>query len=76
MEGLFLHQMLKAMDQETWGEGLFSGSSAGRVFRARRNEKLAEELGRREALGLSEVLYRELAEQVAGTGRAEKQESE
>ncbi len=76
MEGLFLHQMLKAMDQQTWGEGLFGGSSAGRVFRARRNAALAEELGRREALGLSDVLYRELAEQVEGAGRAEAQESE
>lgn len=64
VEGLFLGQLLAAMQQPTWGKGLFGASPAEMLFRSRHSQELAGELGRREALGLSEMLYRELAGQL------------
>ena len=63
IEGLFLGQLLAAMERPPWGEGLLGGSSGERIFRSRHTQELAAELGRREALGLSKMLYRELSGQ-------------
>ncbi len=61
VEGIFLQQLLSAMDRSPWGEGLLSSGSGERVFNSLRNRELAGELAQREALGLSEMLYRELS---------------
>ena len=79
VEGLFIGQLLAAMERSPWGEGALGGSSAERLFRSNHNQELAAEMGRREALGLSEMLYRELArnlEQRAPEQARESQPSE
>lgn len=64
VEAIFIDRLLAAMDRSPWGEGLFGGSTAEQVFRMQRNQQLAVEMSRREALGIGEMLYRELAGQL------------
>lgn len=61
VEGLFIGQLLAAMERPTFGAGVLGQSGAARIFAAQRTQALAREMGARGELGLAEMLYRELA---------------
>ncbi len=61
VEGLFIAQLLAAMDRPAWGEGALGSSAESRMFAAQRNRELAADMGRRGELGLADMLYRELS---------------
>ncbi len=69
VEGLFLRRLLDAMDRPSFGEGILGSSNGSRIFRARRNQALADEMGRRGDLELAQMLYEDLTDQ---TGAAER----
>jgi len=68
MEGLFLSQLMSAMDRPTFGEGVLGSSRATALFRTRHNQAIAYEMGRRGELGLARVLYDDLTHQADATG--------
>jgi Rod binding domain-containing protein len=63
VEGLFLSQLMEAMDASTFGGGVFGESGATALFRTRRNQAIADEMGRRGELGLAQMLHDDLAGQ-------------
>jgi flagellar protein FlgJ len=63
VEGLFLSQLMEAMDRPAFGEGMLGNSRATSLFRSRRNQAIADEMGTRGDLGLAEMLYRDLSNQ-------------
>jgi len=66
VEGLFIAQLLAAMDRPAWGEGALGGSAESRMFAAQRNRELAADMGRRGELGLADMIYRELSRSATG----------
>ena len=67
VESLFINELLNVMERQSFGDGILSGGVAGQVMRAQRNAALAEEMGRRGALGLARMLYEEFAREVGDT---------
>lgn len=61
IEGLFISHLMAAMDRPTFGQGVFGNSPATELFRDRRNEALADEMGAVGALGLAEMLFQDLS---------------
>jgi len=68
VEGLFLSQLMQAMDRPAFGEGALGSSRATALFRTQRNQAIADEMGLRGELGLAEMLYKDLSNQ---TGAAD-----
>jgi len=60
VEGLCLSRLMEAMDRPTFGEGMLGHSRATALFRARRNQALADEMGLRGQLGLAQMLHDDL----------------
>ena len=71
VEGLFLSQLMQAMDRPAFGEGMLGTSRATSLFRSRRNQAIADEMGARGDLGLAEMLYKDLSNQAEGDGAAD-----
>lgn len=71
VEGLFLSRLMEAMDQQTFGEGMLGSSRATQLFRSRRNQAIADEMGLRGELGLAEMLYHDLTREAASTPEAD-----
>lgn len=63
VEGLFINQLMAQMHESTWGEGMLGRSTARTILAQRRDAALAEEMGRRGALGLARMLHEELGAQ-------------
>jgi Rod binding domain-containing protein len=61
VEGLFLSRLLEAMDKPAFGDGILGNSNASTLFRARRNQAIADEMGRRGDIGLADMLYEDLS---------------
>jgi len=61
VEGLFLSQLIAEMRRPTWGRGILPRSVGQQAFARRRDQTLAQEMGRRGALGLADMLLRELS---------------
>lgn len=68
VEGLFLSQLMSAMDRPTFGEGVLGGSQATALFRSRHNQAIADEMGKRGELGLAKILYDDLTQHAEATG--------
>ena len=67
VESLFINELLNVMERQSFGGGILGDGVAGQVMRAQRNAALAEEMGRRGALGLARMLYEEFAREVGDT---------
>lgn len=71
VEGLFLSHLMAAMDQPTFGEGMLGSSRATALFRSRRNQAIADEMGMRGELGLAQMLYTDLSNHAGGSHEAD-----
>ncbi len=71
VEGVFLSQLMQAMDRPSFGEGALGSSRASALFSTRRNQAIADEMGARGELGLAQMLYDDLSNQVDAAGVAE-----
>jgi flagellar protein FlgJ len=68
LEGLFLTQMLKAMDRTVPRDGMFSSSFASRITRDLFFEKVGEELAAAGGIGLASILRKQLELKISPAG--------
>lgn len=60
VEGLFLSQLLSELEKPAFGGGILGTGVAHQLFSAQRNAAMGAELGRRDELGLAQMLRAQL----------------
>lgn len=61
MEAYFLNMLLEKMHGGEAAEGLFGKSPQARMFRGMFHDAVAQQMAERDALGIGEMLYRQLS---------------
>jgi peptidoglycan hydrolase FlgJ len=75
-EAFFTAQLMQTMRESGSVEGLVKTSRAEKVFRSQHDAELARHLASRGALGLGDLLYRQLSEQIGTTALQPQTEGE
>lgn len=75
-EAFFTAQLMQTMRESASFDGFIKTSRAEKVFRSQHDTELARHLASRGALGLGDLLYRQLSEQIGTTALQPQTEGE
>jgi murein DD-endopeptidase MepM/ murein hydrolase activator NlpD len=74
-EAIFIGQLLKVMRETIEESGLFGGGFGKSIYTELFDQEIALSMARRGALGISDLLYRNLADKAPGATPAEKEKT-
>jgi flagellar protein FlgJ len=61
-EGIFIKQLLDAMDKTIDRSGMLSGGHAEEMFRGMMNDEVSKKMAERNGLGLAQSIYRQVSQ--------------